>query len=686
MQKKTKLKRAYLIASLVVWALLVFTSYQTAPDLELEQSLYFESSPDFLNNLLLTSFLLLSFLYYKVRISSDDELNINEAIWSSFITAGIMFVGVTITRQLTHLSENVIIINFVYDINIFFLSAYLAKLFYTFKRMVLFQKTRSLLRAWKLFEYLVFGTLILQLVGYPFENYLSVIMLGLIALSSLFLSLNLKWIAYLSTKQKWTNLLVIFLILLISASFLQYIYYESSTLNDVKHYLVNDLSRVVFINGVIIFLIFYSLSTILVMFFNVPTSSVFEKKANEVFNYQKLSHLIQVNKNESEIFNIVFETSYNTALAEAAWLEVLHEDGSHKAYLTFNVSRDEIDQVKKAFISDAHDFTNEEISIKDSSKIDNFDQLAPGKFKSILSTPIVFKNHLLGILCLSKGIEDGFSKEILNIIDSFVSQAGVSIENSRLMQKAIENERYKEEIKIAKEVQKSLLPSHLGSFNYFDIYGYSASADEVGGDYYDVYPISETKTAVVIGDVSGHGTSAAFNMAQLRGVFQGLIRTTKSPEEFLLLANSSISNCLEKNTFITLTIYFLCNETKTISLARAGHCPTLFFNKKENEVRYFENKGLGLGIIRDDSYSNFIDPFQKSFSSGDVLLIYTDGIVESKNPSGDEYGFDRLKTTFKKSHQKDVKETVDLVLSDLNRFSEGEKVDDDYTCLAIKFT
>ena len=78
MQNKTKLKRAYLITSLVIWVLLVFTSYQTAPDLELEQSLYFESSPDFLNNLLLTSFLLLSFLYYKSKISSDDELNINK--------------------------------------------------------------------------------------------------------------------------------------------------------------------------------------------------------------------------------------------------------------------------------------------------------------------------------------------------------------------------------------------------------------------------------------------------------------------------------------------------------------------------------------------------------------------------------------------------------------------------------
>src|SRR5690606_22870988 len=117
---------------------------------------------------------------------------------------------------------------------------------------------------------------------------------------------------------------------------------------------------------------------------------------------------------------------------------------------------------------------------------------------------------------------EGFNKEMTKIVSTFANQAGISIENFRLMEEALQNERYKEELKIAKTVQKSLLPTNLDQDDDFEVAAFSESADEVGGDYYDTHRISARLIALIIADVSGKGTTAAFHMSQMKGIFHSL--------------------------------------------------------------------------------------------------------------------------------------------------------------------
>src|SRR5690606_32761359 len=154
-------------------------------------------------------------------------------------------------------------------------------------------------------------------------------------------------------------------------------------------------------------------------------------------------------------------------------------------------------------------------------------------FLSAIIFPIRVNKALIGNIFLFKEVKDGFNKEMINIISTFVGQACISVENHRLLKEAIKNERYKEEREIAQRVQRSLLPSTLHHNGCFEISGISEAADEVGGDYYETFKFSDDRFALIIGDVSGKGTSAAFNMSQMKGVFHSLVQLNFSPAEFL---------------------------------------------------------------------------------------------------------------------------------------------------------
>ena len=307
------------------------------------------------------------------------------------------------------------------------------------------------------------------------------------------------------------------------------------------------------------------------------------------------------------------------------------------------------------------------------------------EYKSMLLFPLFVQDQLIGQIALLKDISDGFNREMIEIIRTFVNQASISIENQRLLLEAIENERYKEELEIAKRVQGSLLPEILHKNDDFDIIAYSRSAAEVGGDYYDTYRIDQDKVAIIIGDVSGKGTSAAFHMSQMKGIFHSLVQLDISPQEFIMRANHALGNCLDRTSFITISYFIFNKATKKIEFTRAGHCPTLIYQAKEGRVDFLEDSGLGLGILRDDQFENYIQVNTKEYSSGDIWLLYTDGITEAKNEDNEEFGYHRLRELVKEHCTQTPEEIERVILNELTTFCGTKPPSDDLTLLVIKF-
>jgi serine phosphatase RsbU (regulator of sigma subunit) len=300
-----------------------------------------------------------------------------------------------------------------------------------------------------------------------------------------------------------------------------------------------------------------------------------------------------------------------------------------------------------------------------------------------------------GMLYLLKAAPNTFVHEDLSILQTFTSQAVLSIENLELVRTSLENQRTQEELKIASQVQDSLIPKNLPTDNWFEISSHSLAAKEVGGDFYDFLHLPGRRLAVIIGDVSGKGVTAAFHMAQMKGIFHSLMqenplaKTERDkfpvPSRFMTQANTALAHCLEKSSFITSSLYIIDYEQGGFVFARAGHCHTLYYHALREEVFYFESTGLGLGIIRNESYEKHIKNQFYDYSPGDVMVIYTDGIVEARGEGSSEYGEDRLKLRLEESYYQDAEDIKSFILRDLNAFTHGYPIHDDQTLLVIKF-
>jgi phosphoserine phosphatase RsbU/P len=296
------------------------------------------------------------------------------------------------------------------------------------------------------------------------------------------------------------------------------------------------------------------------------------------------------------------------------------------------------------------------------------------------------KGENIGQLALLRELPEGFNREMTKIVSTFANQAGISIENFRLMEEALQNERYKEELKIAKTVQQSLLPELLQQDNDFVIAAFSESADEVGGDYYDTIRISDKVVALIIADVSGKGTTAAFHMSQMKGIFHSLAQCEIEPDDFMIRSNQALVFCLERGSFISATYFVINTETKTVRYARAGHCPVLYYRAATDQSEYFKDKGIALGMVRNKSYKNFIETNEFSYKPGDIMVLYTDGITEAKNDRGDEFGYDRLVEALMEVKAAGPHEVQDHIKNQLYAFSGTKNINDDYTTMIVKFS
>jgi serine phosphatase RsbU (regulator of sigma subunit) len=311
--------------------------------------------------------------------------------------------------------------------------------------------------------------------------------------------------------------------------------------------------------------------------------------------------------------------------------------------------------------------------------------LKNSRFRSLLAFPIKVKEETIGTLALLKELPDGFNKEMTRIVSAFANQAGISIENFRLMEEAFQNARYKEELKIAKTVQQSLLPTRLETNLDFEISAFSASADEVGGDYYDTLRINEHEVALIIADVSGKGTTAAFHMSQMKGIFHSLAQQGPTPKDFMAKANKALVYCLERGSFISATYFVINTQTKKVHYSRAGHCPVLYYQAAKKQAVFLKDKGTALGMVRSLDYYNFIENQEIDYQPGDVMVLYTDGITEAKNGKGEEFGGERLAAAVQDSAQKSSKEIEENVIKNLYEFSGTEDINDDYTSMTVRF-
>lgn len=255
------------------------------------------------------------------------------------------------------------------------------------------------------------------------------------------------------------------------------------------------------------------------------------------------------------------------------------------------------------------------------------------------------------------------------------------IEN--LKKTTAERERMAKELEIGHQIQQNFLPSTFPQLDEASIFGQSIPAWEVGGDFFDVFMLDQKRVGLVIADVSGKGVPAALFMALCRSVLRTTALGGHGPDKTLEYVNRFISKDNEACMFVTTFYGILDIQSRELHYANGGHNSPIVFRNSSGEIESLAGtKGTALGIIEDLHYLSA----RKSLKYGDILLLYTDGIVEAPNIDYEAFGMERLGKILMRNHELTPEQLGAMITGEVDDFSRGLPQSDDVTFLVVKFS
>ena len=248
-----------------------------------------------------------------------------------------------------------------------------------------------------------------------------------------------------------------------------------------------------------------------------------------------------------------------------------------------------------------------------------------------------------------------------------------------------ERVQMKEAMDLAMEVQQNLLPAEMPKMKGLDIAGQSIYCDETGGDFFDFLNIGgqpSDKIAIAVGDVSGHGISAALLMASVRAFFRSRVAQPGSVAEIVSDVNHLVAEDTdETGHFMTLFYAEIAPAEKTLHWVRAGHEPALYYDPATDKFEELRGNGMALGI---DSEFNYDENAINGLSAGQLLMLGTDGLWETQNEKGEMFGKERLKALLRQNVRLTAAEILASIVNSVKEFQQSVKQEDDVTLVIVK--
>ncbi|MCA1633433.1 MAG: SpoIIE family protein phosphatase [Acidobacteria bacterium] len=302
--------------------------------------------------------------------------------------------------------------------------------------------------------------------------------------------------------------------------------------------------------------------------------------------------------------------------------------------------------------------------------------------RSVLAVPLGVGASLFGMIYADSPLtESRFSEDHLKVLTTLGSVAAIRVENARLLEEHLEQESYARELQLAREIQQRFQPTSPPIVPGFELQGISFPSYEIGGDYYDFIPCSDGRLVVALGDVSGKGTSAALLMSSLHAAVHAQVTSCRPLTETISAVNRYLADNTPANRFVTLFYAELDPLTGSISFINAGHNPPLIA-RSGGTMEQLGAGGLPLGIMRDAAYREGRTQLQV----GDVLVAYSDGVTETQNPTGEEFGTFRLEQAITQNLDRSAAGIRDKIEAALSTFAQGTPAVDDITLLIVKST
>lgn len=494
-------------------------------------------------------------------------------------------------------------------------------------------------------------------------------------------SLRVAWIAFLSKKEKLYLLImsiVIAILFMINANFCW----------DESVSIVNALDS--FSGGTWTFLfllmLYGAIFSFVVFFtalFHLPTAEAFDRKAEEVSSLMDLSKIITQVFDKKQLSETIVALSSKVCNSDCSWF-VTQENDEFDIQSVKNIGYIEAEKITKKILLEISEKIEETITISKSSiRISYENDLKIYNFSSIAVAPLLLHGHIRGYIIAAKRTNSFFDDEDKKALSAYADYAAVAFENARLFADSIEKERMKKELEVARDIQYKIIPENVPINKKMQIAARFKPAYEVGGDYYDFFDISEDKMGFVVADVSGKGISAAFVMAEVKGVFESLSKTIAAPKELLIRANEILKKSLDRKSFVTAIYGVIDLETGKVRLARAGHTPIILV--KEGKIERFTPNGIGLGIDNGINFSQYITELEIQLNYNDILTLYSDGIIESKNTRLEDFGIERFEQIVLENRNLHVEDISTKIINKLDEFSKDYIQHDDITLVLFKW-
>jgi len=331
-----------------------------------------------------------------------------------------------------------------------------------------------------------------------------------------------------------------------------------------------------------------------------------------------------------------------------------------------------------------------EVGSETPENISEYENILSKQSGLLYAYPLSVKGDLLGIFIAQEIYDSAYiiSPRVRarrqEITIGITQQASLAIQNEYLQREAVERERLERELQLAREIQQSFLPNTLPRVPDWDVAALWKPAREVGGDFYDAFPLPGNRLGVVIADVADKGIPAALFMTLARTLIRATAREEFSPAIVLETVNDLLVAETERGLFITTFYMVVSPQTGQLLYANAGHNPPLVLRKSTQSIERLPATGMALGVLE----SIHIKENALKLEVGDRVVLYTDGITEAFSSYGEMYGEERLQALLLDCLQREIDRTAAELLNHIadsvHEFSEGAPISDDITLVTLR--
>lgn len=564
---------------------------------------------------------------------------------------------------------------FTYNFILMIVTAYF---FIVFKEFLFYKQRRNLktyYTALVLFVFLAGLTALLnENKDYKFINLaITVNAIILIVINSL----KISWIAFLTQREKKQ---LLFLSIVICALFIVNLNYnvtDDYITSMIKSFSpgLHHLLFIFYLYGIIYFSILF-----LTVLFHLPTAAEFDRKAKEVSSLQFFSKMINEVRDDSELAETITELAIQVCDGSAAWM-IKSAATAEQPIAPQKIGFFYAEKISR------HIFANDKL--KGNSKIEYFDlrnftktQTAEERYSFAAIARLSSHRNDAGYLFIVKKQDSPFDDEDRSALETFADYTSIALENSSLLKESIEKERMEKELDVAREIQYKLIPQNIPQTENLEIAAMFIPAFEVGGDYYDFFDFDNGNIGFTIADVSGKGISAAFIMAEIRGIIESYSKILSSPREILDKVNHTLKRTLDKKSFVTAAYGIINPVNGNLKIVRAGHCPIV--SVRQNKIEILKPKGIGLGLSYNGLFKESLEEIELNLEKDDLLILFTDGILEAKNLQFDDFGIEAVEKIVQQHLHLSASEIANIIFKEVMLFSENCVQHDDMTLMVLK--